>query len=63
MSNAAGAIADAFSLKRAKEHNFNPKQFLDDNDSYAFFRKIDDLLMTGPTGTNVMDIQIIIKIA
>ena len=61
MSNAAGAIADAFSYKRANEKNIDPASFLDDNDSYHFFKKIDDLLMTGPTGTNVMDIQIIIK--
>jgi len=63
MSNAAGAIADAFSLRSASEKNLDPEKFLDDNDSFEFFKKIDDLLMTGPTGTNVMDIQIIIKIA
>ena len=63
MSNAAGAIVDSFSYKRAIEKNIEPSKFLENNDSYHFFKKTDDLLMTGSTGTNVMDIQIIIKIA
>jgi len=44
----------------------NPKEYLADNDSYTFFQKFDELtggkdhVMTGPTGTNVMDLQITI---
>jgi glycerate-2-kinase len=40
-----------------------PKSILNNNDSYNFFKKIDRLFITGPTGTNVMDIQIIAVIA
>ena len=39
MSNAAGAIADAFSLRSASEKNLDPEKFLDDNDSFEFFKK------------------------
>lgn len=60
-NDAAGAIADNFSFKRASEKCLNPKLYLKRNDSYNFFRKMDDLLMTGATGTNVMDIQLIVK--
>lgn len=59
-SDAAGAIADGFSLFRANQKNLNPKIFLDDNNSYEFFKKLNDLFITGPTGTNVMDIQLIL---
>jgi len=62
-SIAAGAIADTFSYKRALEKNLNPNKYIENNNSYEFFNKINDLFVTGPTGTNVMDIQIIIKIS
>ena len=61
MSDAAGAIADKYSLKRCKEKNILPDGYLNNNDSYNFFKKIGDLLITNSTGTNVMDIQIIVK--
>jgi len=60
-SGAAGAIADGNSYSRALEKNLNVEKFLSNNNSYEFFRKLDDLLFTGDTGTNVMDIQIIIQ--
>ncbi len=60
-SDAAGSIADQNSLKRAEEHNLNPIKFLEENNSYQFFYELKDLLFTGPTGTNVMDIQVLIK--
>ncbi len=60
-SNAAGAIADKNSLKRVKSIGLNPRLYLDNNDSNSFFRELADLFITGPTGTNVMDIQIIVK--
>ena len=37
-----------------------PAGFLDNNDSYHFFRPLGDLLMTGPTGTNVMDLRLML---
>jgi glycerate-2-kinase len=38
----------------------NAGDFLDDNDSYHFFEKLDALVKTGPTGTNVMDVRILL---
>lgn len=60
-SPAAGAIADGDSLQRAHHENLNPAAALRENDSYRFFDGLGDAIMTGPTGTNVMDIQIILK--
>lgn len=37
-----------------------PDAFLHDNDSYHFFKALNGLFVTGPTGTNVMDIQIVL---
>jgi len=61
VSNAAGAIADGFTMARIRKKNIYPDEFLKKNNSYEFFKKLDDLLLTGSTGTNVMDVQIIIK--
>jgi glycerate-2-kinase len=62
MSDAAGAIADAYTLGRANEKKIDPEILLKDNNSYEFFKNLDDLIITGSTGTNVMDIQILLKI-
>lgn len=62
MSDAAGAIADGFTLSRGIRKSLDPDVFLMDNNSYEFFKNLGDLLITGPTGTNVMDVQIIIKL-
>lgn len=59
-TDAAGAIVNGKTITRAKKLGLNPEKYLKDNDSYNFFKEIDSLLITGPTGTNVMDIQIII---
>lgn len=59
-TDAAGAIADGTTLARARENDLDPKDFLQRNDSYNFFQKLDDLIMTGPTRTNVMDIYMLL---
>ncbi len=59
-TDAAGAIVDGQTIAKAKDLGMDPQDYLDNNDSYNFFRKIDALLITGPTGTNVMDLQIIV---
>jgi hydroxypyruvate reductase len=59
-TDAAGAIADGTTLARARENGLDPKDFLQRNDSYSFFQKLDDLIMTGPTRTNVMDIYLLL---
>ncbi len=57
-TDAAGAIVDTYSLKRAKSMGLDPYVFLMENDSYDFFSKLGDLFKTGPTGVNVMDLRI-----
>jgi len=59
-TDAAGAIADNNTFKRAENIGLNPLNFLLNNDSYHFFKQLDDLLITGPTNTNVMDLRIIL---
>jgi len=48
------------SLKDAQKLGLEPDTYLTDNDSYTFFKKVGDLLITGPTNTNVMDIRIML---
>jgi glycerate-2-kinase len=59
-TDAAGAFADSDTVKRAKALGIDPVEYLDNNDSYNFFRKTGGLFITGPTGTNVMDLQIVL---
>jgi glycerate 2-kinase len=61
-TNAAGAIADGKTLLRAKKFGLNNKKILNNNDSYNFFSKIGDLIITGPTGSNVNDIALVCMI-
>ena len=56
-SDAAGAICDRASWEKAQSLNLNIEKYLSNNDSYHFFAQTGDLIMTGPTGTNVMDIS------
>jgi glycerate 2-kinase len=59
-TDAAGAIIDGQTIPKARALGLDPQSFLDDNDSYRFFEKTGGLVKTGPTGTNVMDLQIIL---
>jgi glycerate-2-kinase len=59
-TDAAGAIADGKTLARAIQMGLTSEKFLAENDSYHFFSKLSDLIFTGPTGTNVNDISVII---
>jgi glycerate 2-kinase len=59
-TDAAGAIIDHTTLERAAAQNLSPTRYLDDNDAYHFFDRLGDLLITGPTNTNVMDIRILL---
>ena len=60
LTDAAGAIVDGTTFNKAISLGIDPLIYLKENDSYHFFNKIGDLLITGPTNTNVMDIQIIL---
>lgn len=59
-TDAAGAFASTSLLGRARTAGLDPDAYLADNNSYAFFDKISGLLRTGPTNTNVCDLQILI---
>jgi glycerate 2-kinase len=59
-TDAAGALSDADTVRRARERGLDPRHSLAQNDSYRFFKALDDLVITGPTNTNVMDLRIIL---
>jgi glycerate 2-kinase len=60
-TDAAGAIVDPTTLHRAQKAGLPPAQtFLDNNNAYEFFDRLGDLIRTGPTNTNVGDLQIIL---
>jgi hydroxypyruvate reductase/glycerate 2-kinase len=58
-SDAAGAVVDDGTIDRMNRLGLDPDSYLSRNDAYHFFRQTGDLLFTGPTGTNVMDMQIL----
>ncbi len=60
MSDAAGAVADGSTVERAKKIGLDAQQFLATHDSHTFFSQLDDLVITGPTGTNVLDVRLIL---
>jgi hydroxypyruvate reductase len=57
-TDAAGAIVDHSTLARARDAGLDPREALEDHNAYPLFERLDDLIVTGPTNTNVMDIQI-----
>lgn len=59
-TDAAGAYVDSSTLTRARGLHLDPQKYLDDNDSYHFFEPLGALIKTGPTGTNVMDVRILL---
>ncbi|MCK5687644.1 DUF4147 domain-containing protein [Myxococcota bacterium] len=59
-TDAAGAIADGATLKRAKELKLDFKRAGQENNCYPFFKEMGDLIVTGPTGTNVMDLHLLL---
>ncbi len=59
-TDAAGAIADGETCGRALALGLNPRAALDGNDAYPFFAKLGDLILTGPTNTNVMDVRLVL---
>jgi len=57
-TDAAGAIADSSTVSRGRP--LNAAGFLANNDSYHFFEQVEGLIKTGPTGTNVMDVRVVL---
>lgn len=59
-TDAAGAIADGETCARANALGLHPRAALDGNDAYPLFEQLGDLVLTGPTRTNVMDVHLIL---
>jgi len=59
-TDAAGAVTDHRTRSRALERSIDPDTYLERNDSYNFFKEFGDHIITGPTGNNVMDLQIVL---
>lgn len=59
-TDAAGAVADGQTLSRANDLGLDIHDYLDRNDAYHFFDQLGDLLLTGPTRTNVMDVYMLL---
>jgi glycerate 2-kinase len=59
-SPAAGAVADGDTLSRAKSLGLDPRDALSSSDAYTFFGKLDDAIVTGPTGNNLRDLRILL---
>jgi hydroxypyruvate reductase len=59
-TDAAGAITDGTTITRAKAKKLDPLYYLRHNDSYHFFQALGDLIITGPTRTNVMDVYMVL---
>ena len=60
-SPAMGAVVDQTTLQRARYLNLDAQHFLARSDSYTFFEQLNDLIITGPTGTNVRDLRIVLR--
>lgn len=60
--DAAGAIADGTTVSRSSELGLDPSAFLSENDSGSFFERLGDLIAPGPTGTNVNDVYIAVRV-
>jgi glycerate 2-kinase len=60
-SPAAGALADHTTIARARALGLRPERLLEDSDAHTLFRTLGDSVLTGPTGTNVRDIRILIS--
>ncbi|HNU90965.1 MAG TPA: glycerate kinase [Spirochaetota bacterium] len=58
-TDAAGAFADGRTVRRAMAIGLDAGKYASENDSYHFFERLGDLIVTGPTNTNVMDVRII----
>jgi hydroxypyruvate reductase len=59
-TDAAGAMVDGHTRARARKKGLDPFDYLSRNDSYHFFQLLEDLVITGPTRTNVMDVYMVL---
>lgn len=61
-TDAAGAVVDGQTVERGRQQGLDAKVFLSNNDAYHFFAELGDLIKTGPTNTNVMDLRVLIVV-
>ena len=59
-SPAAGALADRTTLARARARGLDPRTHLEESDAYSLFHALGDAVVTGPTGTNVRDVRVLL---
>ena len=57
-TDATGAVVDSLTLQKAYDLRLNPEEYIDNSDSYNFFKQAGGLIITGPTQTNVMDLMV-----
>jgi hydroxypyruvate reductase len=60
-TDAAGAIVTGDTLRKARELGIKPELYLENNDSYHFFKAVGGLIRLGPTGTNVNDLMFLFR--
>jgi glycerate 2-kinase len=60
-SPAAGAVADGETLGRAKAIGLDPSDYFRRSDAFSFFEKLDDIIITGPTGNNLRDLRVFLS--
>lgn len=61
-TDAAGAIVDGKTVARSHKQRLDANSCLANNDSYSFFSKLDDVILTGLTGTNVNDVSVVVAV-
>ena len=59
-TDAAGGIIDPLTIARGNSAGISANEYMNNNDSYNYLKKTGDLLMTGPTNTNVMDVRLVL---
>jgi len=59
-TDAAGGIVDGSTLEKMREQGLDAEAFLANNDSYNILKEVDGLIITGPTGTNVNDVSVLL---
>jgi hydroxypyruvate reductase len=60
-TDAAGALATGSTLERSRVAHLDLQSALERNDAYGFFDGLSDLIRSGPTGTNVMDLYLALR--
>ncbi len=56
VTDAAGAIVDGDTIDKGLTLGLDPNKYLENNDTYTFFKSLGDLVITGPTGNNMNDV-------